>query len=39
MAKITVVLALMCALSAFVTYPSADARLSAVETVSPLAMM
>ena len=39
MARITAVLALMCALNAFVTYPSAEARLSAVETVSPLAMM
>ena len=39
MAKITAVLAVMLTLSAFVTYPSADARLSAVETVSPLAMM
>ena len=39
MAKITVVLAIICALNAYVTYPSADARLSAVETVSPLAMM
>ena len=39
MAKITAGLAIMGALSAFVTYPSADARLSAVETVSPFAVM
>ena len=39
MAKITAVLAVMCAVSAFVTYPSADdRRQSAMETISPLAM-
>lgn len=39
MAKITAIIAMMCALSAFVTYPSADSRLSGVEMVSPLAML
>jgi hypothetical protein len=39
MAKITAVIAVMCALSAFATYPSADERRqSAMETISPLAM-
>jgi hypothetical protein len=39
MAKITAVIAVMCAVSAFVTYPSADERRqSAMETISPLAM-
>jgi hypothetical protein len=39
MAKITAVIAVMCALSAFVSYPSADERRqSAMETISPLAM-
>lgn len=39
MAKITVVLAVMCALNAFITYPSSDERRqSAMETISPLAM-
>ncbi|MBR1144288.1 hypothetical protein [Bradyrhizobium sp. AUGA SZCCT0431] len=40
MAKITAVIAVMCALSAFVGYPSAEERRqSAMETISPLAMM
>ena len=39
MAKITAVIAVMCAVSAFATYPSADERRqSAMETISPLAM-
>ncbi|MGH6643099.1 MAG: hypothetical protein ACRED3_10420 [Bradyrhizobium sp.] len=39
MAKITAAIAIMCALSAFVSYPSADERRqSAMETISPLAM-
>ena len=39
MAKITAVLAIMCALNAFITYPSAEERRqSAMETISPLAM-
>ena len=39
MAKITAVIAVMCALSAFATYPSAEERRqSAMETISPLAM-
>jgi hypothetical protein len=39
MAKITAVIAIMCALNAFITYPSADERRqSAMETISPLAM-
>ena len=39
MAKITAVIAVMCALSAFASYPSADERRqSAMETISPLAM-
>ena len=39
MAKITAVIAVMCALNAFVTYPSAEERRqSAMETISPLAM-
>jgi hypothetical protein len=39
MAKITAVIAVMCALNAFITYPSADERRqSARETISPLAM-
>jgi hypothetical protein len=39
MAKITAAIAIMCALNAFVTYPSADERRqSAMETISPLAM-
>ena len=36
MKKITVVLALMCALSAYVTYPSAEERAA---TISPSALM
>ena len=40
MAKITAVLAMMCALSAFVTYPTTEMRMSSgMETVSPLAML
>ena len=39
MAKITAIIAMMCALSAFVTYPSAEARMSGIEMVSPLAML
>lgn len=40
MAKITAVIAVMCALCAFVSYPLAEERpLSAMETISPLAMM
>ncbi len=39
MAKITAVIAVMCALSAFVSYPSAEERhQSAMETISPLVM-
>ena len=39
MTKITAVIAVMCALSAFVSYPSAEERRqSAMETISPLAM-
>lgn len=39
MAKITAVIAIMCALNAFITYPSAEERRqSAMETISPLAM-
>lgn len=39
MAKIAAALAVVCALNAFVTYPSADQRSqSAMETISPLAM-
>jgi len=39
MAKITAVIAVMCALNAFITYPSAEERRqSAMETISPLAM-
>ena len=39
MAKITAAIAVMCALSAFATYPSAEERRqSAMETISPLAM-
>lgn len=39
MAKITAALAVMCALNAFITYPSVDERRqSAMETISPLAM-
>jgi tRNA A37 threonylcarbamoyladenosine synthetase subunit TsaC/SUA5/YrdC len=37
MKQITVVLALMCALSAYVSYPSANVSVSG-ETMSPLAM-
>jgi len=38
-AKITAVIAVMCALSAFATYPSAEERReSARETISPFAM-
>jgi hypothetical protein len=40
MVRITVVIAIVCAVSAFVTYPSAEERRqSAMETISPLAMM
>ena len=39
MAKITAALAVIGALNAFVTYPSADQRRqSAMETISPMAM-
>jgi len=39
MKKITAVIAIMCALSAYVSYPSADERhQSAMETLSPQAM-
>lgn len=39
MAKITAVIAVMCAVSAFVTYPSAEERRqSTMETISPFAM-
>jgi len=39
MAKITTVIAVLCALCAFATYPSADEnRQSARETISPQAM-
>jgi len=39
MMRIAAVLAIMCAFSAFVTYPSAEERRqSAMETISPLAM-
>lgn len=39
MARITAVIAVMCALGAFVSYPSAEERhQSAMETISPLAM-
>ena len=40
MARITAVIAVMCAVCAFVSYPSAEERRqSAMETISPLAMM
>jgi hypothetical protein len=39
MAKISAVIAVICAVSAFASYPSADERRqSAMETISPLAM-
>ena len=39
MARITAVIAVMCAVCAFVSYPSAEERRqSAMETISPLAM-
>jgi hypothetical protein len=39
MARIAAVLAMICALNAFVTYPSVEERRqSAMETISPLAM-
>jgi hypothetical protein len=40
MTKITVVLAIMCALSAYVSYPSAEERRqSAMEVQSPIVML
>ena len=38
MKQITVVLALMLALSAYVSYPSAEERQSTIDTLSPITM-
>ena len=38
MKKITLAVAVMCALGAYVSYPSAQERQSTLETLSPIAM-
>ena len=38
MRKITLAVAFMCALSAYVSYPSAEERQSTMDTLSPIAM-
>ena len=38
MKKITLAVVFMCALSAYVSYPSAQERQSTLETLSPIAM-
>jgi len=38
MRKITLAVAFMCALSAYVSYPSAEERQSTIDTLSPITM-